>query len=89
MNINLNSGNYAAGVRFDGNEQYDSIKTVRCLFVDEDGRMFVGTNDNGLSIIINEEITNVLTEKNGLPSDSVRCIPRGAKGRSRCGCACR
>jgi ribosomal protein L30E len=28
LNINLNSGNYAAGVRFDGNGQYDSIKTV-------------------------------------------------------------
>jgi hypothetical protein len=28
LNINLNSGNYSAGVRFDGNGKYDSIKTV-------------------------------------------------------------
>ena len=78
-------GTYAGLYRHNGKEfrlmnEYDSIKTVRCLFVDEDGRMFVGTNDNGLSIIINEEIANVLTEKNGLPSDSVRCITSSSDG---------
>lgn len=78
-------GTYAGLYRHNGKEfrlmnEYDSIKTVRCLFVDDEGRMFVGTNDNGLSIIINEEITNVLTEKNGLPADSVRCITSAADG---------
>ena len=79
-------GTYAGLYRHNGKEfrlmnEYESIKTVRCLYVDDDGRLFVGTNDNGLSILINEEITDVLTEKNGLPSDSVRCITRASDGR--------
>ena len=78
-------GTYAGLYRHNGKEfrlmnEYESIKTVRCLYVDDDGRMLVGTNDNGISILINEEITNVLTEKNGLPADSVRCITSDADG---------
>ena len=78
-------GTYAGLYRHNGKEfrlmnEYDSIKTVRCLYVDADGRLLVGTNDNGVSIIINEEITNVLTEKNGLPADSVRCITSASDG---------
>ena len=78
-------GTYAGLYRHNGKEfrlmnEYESIKTVRCLYVDDDGRLFVGTNDNGISIIINEEIANVLTEKNGLPADSVRCITAAADG---------
>lgn len=79
-------GTYAGLYRHNGKEfrlmnEYESIKTVRCLYVDDDGRLFVGTNDKGLSILINEEITDVLTEKNGLPSDSVRCITSASDGR--------
>jgi len=78
-------GTYAGLYRHNGKEfrlmnEYDSIKTVRCLFVDADGRLFVGTNDNGFSIVINEEITNVITKKNGLPSDSIRCITCASDG---------
>ena len=78
-------GTYAGLYRHNGKEfrlmnEYESIKAVRCLYVDADGRLFVGTNDNGLSIVINEELTNVLTEKNGLPSDSVRCITSSPDG---------
>lgn len=78
-------GTYAGLYRHNGKEfrlmnEYDSIKTVRCLYVDDDGRLLVGTNDNGVSIIINEELTNVLTEKNGLPADSVRCITSASDG---------
>ena len=78
-------GTYAGLYRHNGKEfrlmnEYDSIKAVRCLYVDNDGRLLVGTNDNGLSIVINEEITNVLKEKDGLPSDSVRCITCDANG---------
>ena len=78
-------GTYAGLYRHNGKEfrlmnEYDSIKAVRCLYVDADGRLIVGTNDNGISIVINEEITNVLTEKNGLPSDSVRCITCASNG---------
>ena len=78
-------GTYAGLYRHNGREfrmmnDYPSIKAVKCLYVDNEGRLFVGTNDNGLSIMINEEISNVLEEKDGLPSDSVRCITRAPNG---------
>ena len=74
-------GTYAGLYRHNGHEfrlmnDFPSIKTVKCLYVDNEGRLFIGTNDNGLSIMINEEISNVIEEKDGLPSDSIRCITR-------------
>ena len=77
-------GTYAGLYRHNGKEfrlmnEYDSIKTVRCLYADEDDRLLVGTNDNGCSVIENEEIICVFTEKDGLPADSVRCLT-GAGG---------
>ena len=78
-------GTYAGLYRHNGKEfrlmnEYDSIKTVRCLYVDADGRLLVGTNDNGLSILINDDVVNIISEKNGLPSDSVRCITSASDG---------
>ena len=78
-------GTYAGLYRHNGKEfrlmnEYDSIKAVRCLYVDDDGRLIVGTNDNGLSVVINEEIVSVLTEREGLPSDSVRSITETKDG---------
>ena len=78
-------GTYAGLYRHNGKEfhhmnEYESIKTVRCLYVDSKGQMFVGTNDNGLSIIENEEVKTTLSEKEGLPSDSVRCIAESSDG---------
>ena len=74
-------GTYAGLYRHNGREfrlinEYPSIKAIKCLYVDNEGRLFIGTNDNGLSIMINEEISNVLEEKDGLPSDTIRCITR-------------
>ena len=78
-------GSYAGLYRHNGTEfrfmhEFDSIRSVKCLYVDDEGRLFVGTNDNGLSIVINETVMNVLEEKNGLPADSVRCITRSSDG---------
>ena len=75
-------GTYAGLYRHNGQEfrlinEYPSIKVIKCLYVDNEGRLLIGTNDNGLSIMINEEISNVLEEKDGLPSDTIRCITRG------------
>ncbi|MCR5655762.1 MAG: HD domain-containing protein [Lachnospiraceae bacterium] len=72
-------GTYAGLYRYNGTEfrlmqQYESVRNVNCLYVDEEGRMWIGTNDNGLSICINEEIANVLDESSGLVSNSVRDI---------------
>ena len=78
-------GTYAGLYRYNGHEfrwmdKYDSVRNVNCLYVDAEGRMWIGTNDNGLSIAINEEIVNVLDQERGMPSNSVRSITQSADG---------
>lgn len=78
-------GTYAGLYRYNGREfrwvdDYESVKNVNCLYVDEEGRLWIGTNDNGLSIAIREKIVNVIDQSSGLPSDSVRCIIRATDG---------
>ena len=78
-------GTYAGLYRYNGREfrwvdEYESVKNVNCLYVDEEGRLWIGTNDNGLSIVIREEVVNVLDQSSGLPSNSVRCITRATDG---------
>ena len=78
-------GTYAGLYRYNGREfrwiaDYDSVKNVNCLYVDEEGRLWIGTNDNGLSIVIREKVVNVLDQSDGLPSNSVRCITRAEDG---------
>ncbi|MBP5281955.1 MAG: HD domain-containing protein [Lachnospiraceae bacterium] len=78
-------GTYAGLYRYNGREfrwvdNYESVKNVNCLYVDEEGRLWIGTNDNGLSIAIREKIVNVLDQTEGLPSNSVRCIIRATDG---------
>ena len=78
-------GTYAGLYRHNGKEfyrmsEYESVKTVRCLFVDSKGQMLVGTNDNGISVIESEEVISTLSEKDGLPSDSVRCFTETSTG---------
>ena len=78
-------GTYAGLYRYNGREfrwvdDYASVKNVNCLYVDEEGRLWIGTNDNGLAIVIREKVVNVLDESSGLPSNSVRCIIRASDG---------
>lgn len=78
-------GTYAGLYRYSGRDfqhmdSYDSVKNVNCLYVDNEGRLWIGTNDNGLSIAIDDKISNVLTSENELPSDSVRSIGGGKNG---------
>ncbi|MBR6159686.1 MAG: hypothetical protein IKQ40_05230 [Lachnospiraceae bacterium] len=78
-------GTYAGLYRYNGREfrwvdNYESVRNVNCLYVDEEGRLWIGTNDNGLSIAIREKVVNVLDETSGLPSNSVRCIIRATDG---------
>lgn len=62
------------GTRFKLLQNIDSVKNVNCLYVDEEGRLWVGTNDDGVTILINEHVMNVLDEENGLLSNSVKSI---------------
>ena len=78
-------GTYAGLYRYNGREfrwidDYESVKNVNCLYVDEEGRLWIGTNDNGLSIVIREKVVNVLDQDSGLPSNSVRSIIRAEDG---------
>ncbi len=78
-------GTYAGLYRYNGREfrwvdDYESVKNVNCLYVDEEGRLWIGTNDNGLSIVIREKVINVLDQSSGLPSNSVRSIIRASDG---------
>ena len=78
-------GTYAGLYRYNGREfrwvdNYESVKNVNCLYVDEEGRLWIGTNDNGLSIVLREKVVNVLDQSGGLPSNSVRSIIRASDG---------
>ncbi len=78
-------GTYAGLYRYNGSEfhwmnNFDSVKNVNCLYVDPEGRLWIGTNDNGLSVSINETITNVLDTTSGLPSNSIRSIVMSEDG---------
>ncbi|MBR2765516.1 MAG: HD domain-containing protein [Blautia sp.] len=78
-------GTYAGLYRYNGREfrwmdGYESVRNVNCLYVDMEGRLWIGTNDNGLSIMINEKIVNVIDQAKGLSSNSVRSIIRSADG---------
>ena len=78
-------GTYAGLYRYNGRtfqwmDHFDSVRNVNCLYVDEEGRLWIGTNDSGLSIIINEQVTNVIDQDDGLPSNSVRAVIRSTDG---------
>ena len=78
-------GTYAGLYRYNGTEfsyknDLEDIRNVNCLYVDEEGRLWVGTNDNGIAMIINGDVIAVLNSKDGLSSDSVRSIVRSSTG---------
>ncbi len=78
-------GTYGGLYRYNGSSfrlmnNFKSVKAVNCFFTDEEGRLWIGTNESGISICINNEISNVLNAENGLPSDSVRSIAQGSGG---------
>ena len=78
-------GTYGGLYRYSGSafrwmKEMDSVKNVNCLYTDEAGRLWIGTNDNGLSIYIDQQISNVVNRDDGLPSNSVRCIAQNTEG---------
>ena len=78
-------GTYAGLFKYDGTkfklfQDVPSVKNVNCLYVDEEGRLWVGTNDDGVTIFINEHVMNVIEEENGLMSNSVKSIVCDSNG---------
>lgn len=77
-------GGYSGLVRYDGNTfyRYDSsggIATVRCLYIDTNGRLWIGTNDDGVAVMEDEMFT-YYNKNDGLASSSVRSITEDNSG---------
>ena len=72
-------GTYAGLYRYNGKEfrwmdSMENVRNAKCLYVDPEGRLWIGTNDSGLAISIHEEIVNVLDQESGLAASSVHAI---------------
>ena len=77
-------GSYAGLTRYDGNtfERIDSttgIANVRSLFVDSKDRLWIGTNDSGVFLMIKGNLQRWDKEE-GLRSSSVRAITEDENG---------
>ncbi len=78
-------GTYAGLYRYNGSRfqlmnQYDTVRSVECLYVDDQDRLWVGTNDKGISVFQDEQLLTEITEEDGLPSNAVRSIVQSADG---------
>lgn len=78
-------GTYAGLFKYNGSKftlfgDVDSVKNVNCLYNDEEGRLWIGTNDDGVTIFINENVANVIHEEQGLLSNSVKDIVSDSNG---------
>ncbi len=70
---------YAGLYKYDGNKfklfnDLPEVKSVICLYTDGEGRLWVGTNDNGIAILINEQVVSTIDESEGLLSNSIKDI---------------
>ena len=77
-------GGYSGIIRYDGNTferlpDTDGLTNGRGLFEDADGRIWVGTNDNGV-VVIDDNDRLHLTYRDGLPSSSIRGFAEDSEG---------
>ncbi|MBQ7506995.1 MAG: response regulator [Lachnospiraceae bacterium] len=70
------------GYRFEAMNLDERICSVKVLYRDSKGRLWIGTNDSGMGVYdpSTKEIV-FYTEEDGLPADSVRAICEGGDGR--------
>ena len=77
-------GSYAGLIRYDGNtfERFDSttgIANVRCLYVDSRDRLWIGTNDSGVFVMVRGELRQ-WDKAEGMKSSSIRAITEDPDG---------
>ncbi len=77
-------GSYGGLIRYDGNtfvrlDSSSGITSVRCLFVDSLDRLWIGTNDNGLFLMENDNIRR-WGEEEGLQGLSIRGLVEDETG---------
>lgn len=66
-------GSYGGLTRFDGQrfEAIPGISSAVCLYVDRQGRLWVGTNEMGVACL-DQGVMTVYGQADGLPTDSIR-----------------
>ena len=72
-------GTYAGLYRFDGQgfqwiNCFNSVRSINALYVDLEGRLWIGTNDNGLSVLEGDQIVRTMEPSDGLLSYSVQDV---------------
>ncbi len=77
-------GGYSGIIRYDGTtfdrvSTEDGLTSARFFFEDKKGRIWVGTNDNGVVMIDGLERTH-FTYEDGLPSSSIRAFAEDNQG---------
>ncbi len=77
-------GGYSGIIRYDGTsftrlDTSEGLTSGRCLFEDSQGRIWVGTNDNGVVVLDGSDRIH-LTYQEGLPSSSIRIFAEDAEG---------
>ena len=77
-------GSYGGIIRYDGSvfekiTSSEGLTSGRGLFEDSQGRIWVGTNDNGVIVLDDERVTWI-TYKEGLPSSSIRVFAEDKDG---------
>ena len=78
-------GGYSGIIRYDGADferldSYDGLTNSRTLYQDRKGRMWVGTNDNGLVILDEQRNRRHITDEDGLPSRCILSIIEDGRG---------
>ena len=77
-------GGYSGVIRYDGSifdrlEVDGGLTSARGIFEDSIGRVWVGTNDNGV-VVIDGQDRSWLTYKDGLPTSSIRQFAEDGEG---------
>ena len=77
-------GGYSGIIKYDGSsfehiDNSDGLTSGRALFEDSKGRIWVGTNDNGVVVLDGTDRIHI-TYKEGLPSSSIRYFTEDSTG---------
>jgi len=78
-------GTYAGLYRYNGSDfvhidYFNEVRNVNCLYDDDDERLWIGTNDNGVVIVSGEKVLGSSEQRDGLPSNTVRSIVASSDG---------
>ncbi|MCR5324783.1 MAG: response regulator [Lachnospiraceae bacterium] len=78
-------GGYSGLLRYDGNtferqDSTDGLTNANTLFEDSKGRLWVGTNDNGV-VVMDHGTNRHYSYEDGLRSSSIRCLTEDGNGR--------